>query len=132
MTATPHPPHRGVSRRRVRQAIMLVFGAVLIGLISNAVPSVAAEPSAQSASTTTSQSPAVPTPTKHSYDDSHSEQKPEGASPALWILAGALLGLIAIAVILLRAGKTERHHLTRSAAASRPVVVNPRTTDTGR
>lgn len=132
MTATPRLPQRGVSRRRVRQAIMLVFAAVLIGLFSNAVPSGAAEPSAQSASTTTSQSPDVPTPTKHSYDDSHSEQQPEGASPALWILGGALLGLIAIGVILLRVGKTERHHLARSASASRPIVVSPRTTDTSR
>lgn len=97
---------------------MLAFAAVLVGLVSTAVPSVAAEPSAQSASTTTSPSPAVPTPTKHSYDDTHSGQQPEGASPALWILGGALMGLMAIAVILLRAGKTERHHLTRSVTGA--------------
>ena len=92
---------------------MLAFAALLVGLVSNAVPSVAAEPSTQSASTTTSQSPAAPTPTKHSYDDAHTSQQPEGASPALWILAGAVVGLIAIAVTMLRAGKPERHHLTR-------------------
>ncbi|SEH55132.1 hypothetical protein SAMN04489835_1317 [Mycolicibacterium rutilum] len=108
------------------------MAALLVSLVSNAMPSVGAEPSVQSASATTSQTPAIPTPTKHSYDDTHSGQQPEGASPALYILGGALLGLMAIAVILLRAGKTERHHLTRSASASRSIVVNPRTTDTSR
>jgi hypothetical protein len=128
-TATPCLRQVG---RRARQAIVLAFAAILVGLVSNAVPSGAADPSVQSASTTTSQTPAIPTPTKHSYDDSHSGQQPEGASPALYILGGALFGLMAIAVILLRAGKSERHHLTRSASASRPIVVKPRTTDTSR
>lgn len=113
MTGAPCPRRRRtrVHRRRAREAIVLAFAAVLFGLATNTAPSISAEPTP---SATTSPSAAVPTPTKHSYDDKHSEQQPEGASPALWILGGALIGLIAIAVILLRAGKTERHHLARN------------------
>ena len=115
MTATRSSPSiRRISGRRAHTAFLLLFAVAVFGLASPAAAHVAAEPPpAEPTSTPTSASTTVPTPTTHSYDDKHSEQQPEGSSPALWILAGALAGLVAIAVILMRAGKSPRHQITR-------------------
>ncbi|MDW5613873.1 hypothetical protein EV589_5708 [Mycobacterium sp. BK558] len=94
-------------------ALVVAVAATLVGLALTGAPSVAAEPSSAQTSSIAPPRPAVSTPTEHSYDDTHPGQQPEGASPALWILVGAVAGLIAIAVIMLRAGKPVRHHLTR-------------------
>ena len=104
------PPRAG---RGTQTALVVAVVATLLGLASTGAPSVAAEPSSAQTSSIAPPRPAVPTPAKHSYDDTHPGQQPEGASPALWILAGAVAGLVAIAVIMLRAGKPVRHHLTR-------------------
>ena len=103
-----------VRRRTVWAPVLLAATAALLGLVSIVVPAAAAEPSSvQGTSSTAPPSSAGPTPTTHSYDDTHTGEQPEGASPALWILAGAVAGLIAIAVVMLRAGKPPRHHLRR-------------------
>ncbi|MCG7594890.1 hypothetical protein MJO55_28470 (plasmid) [Mycolicibacterium rufum] len=105
------PPQAG--RWPARAALVVVVAATLLGLASTGAPSVAAEPSSAQTSSIAPPRPGVPTPAKHSYDDTHPGQQPDGASPALWILVGAVAGLVAIAVIMLRAGKPVRHHLTR-------------------
>ena len=107
-------PRRCRRSRRwpARAAVVAAVVATLLGLASTVTATVAAEPlSAQGTSTATPR-PVGSTPTKHSYDDTHPEQ-PEVANPALWILGGAVAGLVAIAVIMWRAGKPARHHLNR-------------------
>lgn len=95
-------------------ALLLLLTTAVFWLASPAAAYDAAQPPiAESTSTPVSPSTSVPTPTTHSYEDEHSEQQPEGSSPALWILAGAVLGLVTIAVILLRAGGSPRHQVTR-------------------
>ncbi|MDN4516784.1 MULTISPECIES: hypothetical protein [Mycobacteriaceae] len=86
--------------------------ATLLGLASTVAANVAAEPTSAQATSTAPPRPVGSTPTKHSYDDTHPDQ-PEVANPALWILGGAVAGLVAIAVIMLRAGRPARHHLNR-------------------
>lgn len=105
------PPRAG--RWPAQAALVVAVGATLLGLALTGAPSVAAEPSSAQTSSIAPPRRAGSTPTEHSYDDTHPGQQPEGASPALWILVGAGAGLIAIAVIALRAGKPVRHHLTR-------------------
>jgi hypothetical protein len=105
---------RAGGRCRYAPAVIAVVAA-LLAIASMAAASAAAEPSsAEPTSAPAASSPGVPTPTTHSYDDTHSGQQPEGASPALWILGGAVVGLVAIGVILLRAGRPARHDLKRS------------------
>lgn len=96
-----------------RASAVFVFVAALFGTAFMAAASVYAEPSSTEATSVTP-SPGTPVPTPHSYDDEHSGQQPQGASPALWILAGAVIGLVSIAVILLRAGRPASHGSTRS------------------
>ena len=86
-----------------RASAAFVFVAALFGTSFMAAASIYAETSSTEATSATP-SPGTPVPTSHSYDDEHSGQQPEGANPALWILAGAAIGLVSIAVILLRAG----------------------------
>lgn len=115
VTPPSRRPLRQDRRRLTVGAVVFAFVAVLVGIASISAASVYAEPSsAEASSTPTSPSPGAPTPTKHSYDDTHSGQQPEGTSPALWILAGAVIALVSIAVILLRARGPARHGLERS------------------
>lgn len=65
------------------------------------------------ASTSSTPSPTITTPTTHSYDDSHPDQQESGSNPALWILGAAAIGLIIIATIMFRAGRPARVHLAR-------------------
>lgn len=116
MAARPDTRVQRISGGRAQTACLLVFAFAAFGLASPAVAPVAAEPSLVERTSTpvpTSTNVPTPTPTTHSYDDKHSEKRPEGSRPALWILAGAVVGLVAIAVILMRAGNAPRHHVTR-------------------
>lgn len=110
---TPPLRCRRPRRRPAQAAVVVAVLATLLGLASSVAATVVAEPTSAQASSTVSPRPAGPTPTTHSYDDPHTGQRPEGANPALWILAGAVAGLIAIAIVMLRAGKPPRHHLSR-------------------
>ncbi|UXA11119.1 hypothetical protein KXD97_24170 [Mycobacterium sp. SMC-8] len=105
------PPQAG--RWLAQLAPVVAVAAALVGLASTGAPTAAAEPTSGQTSSIAPTHSAGPTPTKHSYDDTHTGQQPEGVNPALWILAGAVIGLIAIAVIMLRAGKPVRHQLSR-------------------
>ena len=100
-------------RRPAQTAVVVAVVATLLGLALSVAPTVVAEPTSTQDSSTVPPTPAETTPTTHSYDDTHTGPQPEVANPALWILAGAVAGLIAIAVIMLRAGKPPRHHLSR-------------------
>lgn len=113
MRGTPPLRCRRPRRRPAQAAVVVAVLATLLGLASSVAATVVAEPTSAQASSTVSPRPAGPTPTTHSYDDPHTGQRPEGANPALWILAGAVAGLIAIAIVMLRAGKPPRHHLSR-------------------
>lgn len=105
---------QGGDGARPTQAVVVVAVAVaILGLASTVAPAVRAEPSSAQSASVAPPSPAVPTPTKHSYDDGHTGKQPDGANPALWILVGAVVGLTAIAVLMLRTGKPVRHHLSR-------------------
>ncbi len=105
------PPQAG--RWLAQAAVVVAVVATVVGLASTVASTVAAGPTSAQATSTAPPRPAGPTPTKHSYDDTHTGQQPEVANPALWILAGAVAGLIAIAAAMLRAGKPVRHHLSR-------------------
>lgn len=99
-----------VSRRRLHTYIANLLACAIVGLAAPAPAAafVAADPPpAESTSVRTSSSTTAP-PT-HSYDDADSEQQSEGSSPALWILAGAIAGLAAIAAVLGRADKSPGH-----------------------
>lgn len=115
-TATPGPRRPLQDRRRLTVAsVVFAFVAALVGIALIAAASVYGEPTlTEATSTSVVPSPSAPAPTSHSYDDTHSGQQPEGTSPALWILAGAVIGLVSIAVILLRAGRPASHGLKRS------------------
>ncbi|MBU8827013.1 hypothetical protein [Mycolicibacterium goodii] len=63
--------------------------------------------------TSSTPSPTVSSPATHTYDDGHTDQSSTGSNPAFWILSVAVIGLIAIAVIMLRAGRPPRTHLSR-------------------
>ncbi|MGW0163083.1 hypothetical protein ACWDUN_27560 [Mycobacterium sp. NPDC003323] len=65
-------------------------------------------------STSSAQSPGISTPATHSYDDGHTDQSSAGSNPAFWILSVAVICLIVIAAIMLRAGRPPRAHLSRS------------------
>lgn len=67
------------------------------------------------ATTSPAPSPTITTPTTHSYDDSHTDQQAPGSNPAFWILGAAAICLVAIATIMLRAGRPARTHLARGA-----------------
>lgn len=114
MTTGPPCSHRRVWRvlaRRTGSALILLLTTVVLECAPTAASSVAVEPGRASSPTApASPSPSVPTPTTHSYDDADIEQRSEGSSPALWILVGALAGLVAIGAILLRAGTSPRDH----------------------
>jgi len=109
-----HQRFRRTGGRFTYAPAVVAVVAALLAIASMAAAPVAAEPSStEPTSAPAAPSPGVPPPTTHSYDDTHSGQQPEGASPALWILAGAVMGLVAIAVVLLRADKPARHDLKR-------------------
>lgn len=90
-----------------RTFVVLLFATAAICLTALSAATITSSPVAATATTTPSTT--APTPTSHSYDDSHSGQPPEGSSPALWILVGAVVLLVAIAVTLMRANKSTRH-----------------------
>ncbi|TQR87683.1 hypothetical protein D8S82_05695 [Mycobacterium hodleri] len=95
--------------RRPGRAVLLLLTAVILACAPHAVASVDVEPPRMPSSTApASPSPPAATPTKHSYDDADIKQRSEGSSPALWILLGALAGLVVIGVILLREGTSPR------------------------
>ena len=110
-----HRRFRRTAGRCTCASVAIAVIAALFALASMAAASAVAEPwSAEPTPAPAAPSPRVPAPTTHSYDDTHSGRQPEGSSPALWILAGAVMGLVAIAVVLLRADKPARHDLERS------------------
>ncbi len=49
-------------------------------------------------------------PATHSYDDGHTDDRPEGSGPALWILLGAVSGLSLIGATLLWSGRKHARH----------------------
>lgn len=115
VTTVPPIPSRRVRRvrgRRSHSAFALLFAAAVLAFASPATADLTAQPAADT-SVRPAPSPSVPTPTTHTYEDDHSGQQPDGSSPALWILAGALAGLVAIAIVMIRAGRPPRHQLTR-------------------
>ena len=72
-------------------------------------------PGSASGSTTSTPSQVNSTPVTHSYDDGHTDQEADGSNPAFWILGFAVGCLVVIAVIMLRAGREPRAHLSRGA-----------------
>ena len=108
------PQVRHIGARCTHPLVVKAFIAALLIVASMAATSAAAHASAEPTSAPAAPSPAAPTPTEHSYDDAHSGQQPEGVSPALWILGGAIAALIAIGVVLQRAGEPARHDPKRS------------------
>ncbi len=95
-------------------AMLPAFAAAALGFSSPVgAYSIEAPLPTDSASAPAAPTTAVPTPTTHSYDDAHTEQKPAGSSLVLWILAGAAIGFGVIVALLIRAGPSPRHEIPR-------------------
>ncbi len=93
---------------------MVLAAAAFMGMGFPAAAYAAAPLRIESTPTPAPPTTAAPIPTTHSYDDTHTDQRREGSSLVLWILAGAAFGLGGIAVILVRAGPSPRHQIPRS------------------
>ena len=91
------------------RAMLLVTLTLMAGL-TLAIPAHGA--------TSSPPSQVISTPVAH--DDEHTDRSAPGANPAFWILSVAVLCLVAIALIMVRAGRAPRAHLSRGAPPGRP------------